>query len=174
MKITTLETSHLILHTHTLEDFPAHVAMRADPKVMRHMAAGKTEAEDAAWNSFLRFPAHWQYMGFVTWAIEEEESGHFIGDVGFAERKRDRGPELKGIPEMGWSRVSDAFGKGYATEAVRAALAWGREKLGPVRVIALTSEDNIASMRVAEKCGFEEFKRDLSAGRPVRVFDRIL
>ena len=75
---------------------------------------------------------------------------------------------------MGWGLIPAVFGKGYATEAVTAALAWGRGHFGPARVIALTTGDNTASIRVAEKCGFREFHRGLSAGRPRVFFDRIL
>lgn len=112
--------------------------------------------------------------GFGGWAIEEKASGSFAGELGFMDRKCDRGSELAGVPEMGWGVTSAAFGRGYATEAVRAALAWGRGHFGPVRVIALTTEDNIASIRVAQKCGFTEFWRGLSAGRPRVFFERVL
>jgi RimJ/RimL family protein N-acetyltransferase len=148
--------------------------MNADPAVMRHMGDGAPNTEEHSWAAFLKYPGHWQYMGFGNWAVEEKATGRFAGNLGFNDRKRDRGPELRGVPEMGWAFVTDASGKGYATEAVRAALAWGRKQLGPVRVMALTTAENAASMRVAEKCGFREFQRALSAGRPRVFFDRIL
>ena len=75
---------------------------------------------------------------------------------------------------MGWGLIPQAFAKGYATEAVTAALAWGRGHFGAARVIALTTADNAASIRVAQKCGFAEFQRGLSVGRPRVFFDRIL
>jgi RimJ/RimL family protein N-acetyltransferase len=116
----------------------------------------------------------WQLLGYGSWIIEDRQSGAFVGNVGYIQRKRDRGPDLRDLPEMGWGIASEFAGKGYATEAVMAALQWGRENLGPVRVTALTSEDNIASIRVAEKCGFRVFRRGLSAGRQRIFFDRIL
>jgi RimJ/RimL family protein N-acetyltransferase len=170
----TLETARLVLRAHRMEDFPSYAAMRGDPEVMRHMGEGKPVTEEEAWASFLKFPGMWQFMGFGSWAIVEKQTTQFVGDVGFSDRRRDRGPDLRAVPEMGWSLVRTAFGKGFATEALKAAPAWGREALGPVRVIALTSEENFASMRVTEKCGFTEFRRGLSAGRPRVFFDRIL
>jgi RimJ/RimL family protein N-acetyltransferase len=170
----TLESARLVLRAHGIEDLPAYAAMRADPEVMRHMGDGKPATEEEAWASFLKFPGMWQFMGFGSWAIVEKQTKLFVGDVGFSDRKRDRGPDLRDIPELGWSLVRTAFGNGFATEALRAALAWGCEALGHVRVIALTSEENLASMRVAEKCGFTEFHRGLSAGRPRVFFERIL
>ena len=64
-------------------------------------------------------------MGFGHWAVEEKASGDFIGDLGFADFKRDIQPSIQGLPELGWVLASRAHGKGYATEAVRAAIAWG-------------------------------------------------
>lgn len=174
MEIPTLETERLVLREHTLEDFPAYAAMRADAEVMRHIGDREPVTEEEAWSAFVKNPGMWQFMGFGSWAIVEKDSGRFGGSIRYIERRRDRGRDLEGVPEMGWSLVRAAFGKGYATEAVRAALAWGRESLGPMRVIALTSEDNVASMRVAEKCGFREFRRGLSAGRARVFFERIL
>jgi RimJ/RimL family protein N-acetyltransferase len=169
-----LETPRLVLRAHGLDDFPAYMAMRADTEVMRHIGDGRPISEEDAWASFLKLPGMWQYMGFGTWAIVERQTGSFIGDVGFSDRKRDRGADLRDVPEVGWSLVRSAFGKGYASEAVQAVLAWGHGALGAIRVIALTSEDNPASMRVAAKCGFVEFRRGVSAGRPRVFFQRIL
>ncbi|HEX5228253.1 MAG TPA: GNAT family N-acetyltransferase [Bryobacteraceae bacterium] len=174
MNIPTLETERLILRAYTREDFPAYAAMRADGEVMRHIGNAEPISEEEAWGAFVKNPGMWQFMGFGSWAIVEKESGSFVGGLGYIERRRDRGADLSGVPEMGWSLVRTAFGKGYATEAVRAALAWGHDSLGPIRVIALTSEDNFASMRVAEKCGFREFRRGPSAGRRRVFFERIL
>jgi RimJ/RimL family protein N-acetyltransferase len=54
-----------------------------------------------------------------------------VGDIGFADFKRDfEGAEkfdLKGLPEMGWVLSPSVHGKGYATEAVSAALAWAED-----------------------------------------------
>jgi len=174
MNILTIETDRLILRGFKREDFPTYAAMRADPDVMRFLGDGNTLSEEEAWAGFLKIPGLWHFMGFGSWAIEEKQSGQCIGGIGFNDRKRDRGEDLRGVPEMGWSLASSASGKGYATEAVLAALGWGRERFGTTRVIALVNDANIASIRVAEKCGFQEFKRDLSAGRPRIYFDRVL
>lgn len=174
MTVPLLTTERLILREHRLDDFPAYAAMRSDPAVMRYLADGGTLSEEDAWAGFVKIPGLWHLLGFGTWAIEERQSGQFIGGVGFNDRKRDRGEDLAGIPEMGWSLATSASGKGYATEAILAALDWGRGWFGAARVIALVNDENLASIRVAEKCGFREFKRDLSAGRPRIYFDRVL
>jgi RimJ/RimL family protein N-acetyltransferase len=169
-----LETERLVLRAIVPADFPAFAAMSADPVVRRYSGDGQPRTEEQSWSSFLIIAGHWEMTGFGGWAIEEKASGLFVGELGFIDRKRERSPDLAGVPEMGWGLVSSAFGKGFATEAVKAALAWGRGHFGPVRVIALTTEDNAASIHVAQKCGFREFRRGLSAGRPRVFFERML
>lgn len=172
--IPTLSTTRLVLRALTLADFPAYAAMRADPEVMRHMGSGDPITEEEAWAGFLKLAGLWHIAGFGGWGIEEKASGTLIGNAGFQDRKRDRGPDLKGVPETGWLLSPSAWGKGYATEALRAVLAWGRQHFGSVRVIALTTTDNVASIRVAQKCGFVDRGPIISAGRPRLLFDRIL
>ena len=174
MSIPVVETERLVLRGYRREDFPTYAAMRADPAVMRHIADGEPKSEEEAWSNFLRMAGLWQVVRFGSWAIEEKANGRLIGGLGFEDRKRDRGPAFKDIPEMGWLFASESWGKGYATEAIRAALIWGRSHFGAVRVIALTAPENLASIRVAQKCGFEECARILSTGRPRIVLDRIL
>jgi RimJ/RimL family protein N-acetyltransferase len=169
-----LETERLILRAMVPADFPAFAAMSADPIVRRYSGDGTPRTEEESWSSFLIISGHWAMTGFGGWAIEEKQSGAFVGELGFMDRKRDRGTELDGVPEMGWGVIPSVFGWGYATEAVQAALAWGLGHFGAVKVIALTTADNIASIRVAQKCGFREFHRGLSAGRPRVFFERIL
>ncbi len=169
-----LETTRLILRGLQPEDFEAYAAMRADPDVMRHMGDGTPKSEEEAWSGFLQAVGHWQVAGFGSWAIVEKSSKRVVGSVGFQDRKRDRGADLKGVPEAGWILARAAWGKGYATEALNAALVWGRSHFGPVRVIALTTLENAASIRVAEKCGFRQSGPITSAGRPRLLLERTL
>jgi len=98
---------------------------------------------------------HWTLMGYGTWAVEEKSSAGYAGSIGFANKMRPREQPASGAPEMGWSLGVSAHGKGYATEGVAAALAWGREFFGAgARTVCVISTENEASMRVAEKSGF--------------------
>jgi RimJ/RimL family protein N-acetyltransferase len=167
-----VETERLRLRAFRAEDFASFAAMYADPEVVRYTGSPRTVEQ--SWNVFLLIPGHWHYLGFGAWAIEEKASGRHIGDVGFTERKRDRGPDLEGVPEMGWALIPSSFGHGYATEAVHAALGWGRTHFGPRRVIAVIDGQNTASIHVARKCGFREFPSGPPAGQPGVFFGRAL
>src|ERR1700683_4190665 len=129
-----LETDRLKLRGHRMDDFPASAAMWADPVVTRHFAKSFTVEE--AWTRFLRYIGHWSLLGFGYWVVEEKATGNFAGEVGFADYKRDL-PLLKGLPEIGWVFCSQARGKGYATEAVRAAVAWGDTRFPSARTACI-------------------------------------
>jgi len=174
MSIPVVETARLILRGPEPDDFAAYAAMWADPETTRHIGDGTPKSIEESWTSFLRHAGHWHIVGFGSWIVEEKASHRAIGVLGFNERKRERASDFDGLPELGWMFDRAASGKGYATEALDAALSWGKETLGPVRVVAIAAPDNAASIRVAEKCGFTLFRRGESLGRPRLFYMRTL
>jgi RimJ/RimL family protein N-acetyltransferase len=174
MPVPTLETPRLILRGHRLSDFGFVAAMWGDPAVVRFIGEGKPLTREDAWNKFQRFPGHWNLMGYGSWAITEKTDGALLGEVGFIARARLPDDPLSNVPEIGWALASPAMGKGYATEAVKAALSWGRDHFGPVRAVAVIQPDNAASLRVARKCGFALCAQSQSGARPLLLLDRPL
>jgi len=130
------------------------VKVFSDPEVTRFLGHGKPMAREDIWRRLLGHIGHWAALGNGIWAVEEKATGAFLGGIGFLDAKRDIEPSLEGMPEMGWVLSSRAHGKGYATEAVRAAQAWGDEHFGKIRTCCIIAPENKASLRVAEKCGF--------------------
>jgi RimJ/RimL family protein N-acetyltransferase len=145
--------------------------MWADPIVTRHIG-GRPLTEEESWTRLLRYIGHWALLGFGYWVVEEKATGRFIGEVGFADYKRDVEPWLKTIPEIGWVFRADSHGKGHATEAVRAATAWGDLHFGPRQTACIIHPDNLASIRVAEKCGYRQFQVTEYRGHATLVFVR--
>ena len=171
VEIPVLETARLRLRGHRLDDFIHSAAMWANPKVALH-TSGKPLTEEESWTKFLRYAGHWQLLGFGYWAAEEKSTGEFIGEVGFADYKRELKPALNGIPEIGWVLAPQAHGKGYATEAARAAIAWGDALFQSARTACIIDPENLASIRVAEKCGYQEFTRTTYKGQSVILLAR--
>ena len=166
-----IDTERLTLRAHRLEDFPDTRAMWAQPEVTRYIG-GRPLAEEEVWLRLLRYVGHWSLLGFGYWAIRERGSDRFAGEVGFAIGKRSLEPSFGDAPEIGWALAPWAHGKGYATEAVRAALAWGADHFGPRRTVCMISPENLPSLRVAEKCGYREFARTTYKGDPIILFER--
>ena len=123
-----IETDRLRLRAHRIADFPDLSAMWADPVVVRHIA-GRPSTPEESWSRLLRYAGLWPLLGFGYWAVEERATGRFVGDVGLADFHRDMTPPLGDAPEAGWALAPWSHRKGYATEAMRAVLAWSDVEL---------------------------------------------
>ena len=149
-----IETERLRLRGHRLQDFADLRSLWGDPVVTRHIG-GRPFSTEEVWARLLRYVGHWSLLGFGFWVVEEKASGRFVGEVGFADFKRDDlTPAPAAAAEMGWVLMPWAHGQGLATEAVRAALDWGADGLALRRTFCLILPENQASIRVAIKCGF--------------------
>ena len=166
-----LETERLRLRGHRLGDFDASAAMWADPDVTRHIGGRPSTREDS-WRRFLSFPGHWQLTGFGYWLIEEKASGAYVGDGGFGNFKRELGAYSLDAPEQGWALRPAMHGKGYATEAMLAMLAWAERHFSRRDFVCMIAPDNAASLRVAEKLGYREFARTDYKGSPTVLMRR--
>ena len=166
-----IETERLILRGHHMEDFADSLALWTDPEVTRFIG-GKPSTQEEVWARLLRYVGHWALLGFGYWAVTEKETGRFLGEVGFANFRREIEPSLDRMPESGWVIAPHAHGKGYATEAVRSAIAWGETHFGPVRTACIIAPENAPSIRVAEKCGYREFCRTAYKDNPTIMFVR--
>jgi RimJ/RimL family protein N-acetyltransferase len=166
-----LETDRLRLRPFRADDLGANAAMLADPEVVRHLG-GKASTREEAWRKMLTGPGMWAFMGFGYWAVELKQNGAYLGQIGFADFKRDLTPSIEGLPEMGWLFASHAHGKGYASEAVAAGLAWAGEALAGRDIVAVIDADNAPSIRVAEKAGFCECMEALYRDETILLFRR--
>lgn len=170
-EVPVLESERLRLRGHRIEDFDDCLAMWSDPEVTRFIG-GKPLSGEEVWARLLRYAGHWAVLGFGYWLVEDKASGLFVGEVGFADFKRQIAPSFEGIPEIGWALIPWAHGKGFATEALRAAVAWGDGHFGAITTGCLINPDNVASIRVAQKGGYKEFCRTFYKEHPAIIYRR--
>jgi RimJ/RimL family protein N-acetyltransferase len=128
-------------------DLDAYAEMCGDPEVMRHVGNGQPLNRADAWRNLAMMLGHWQLRGYGQWAVEEKASGALVGRVGFWE------PEGWPAFEVGWMLHRSHWGRGFATEAARAALEHAFQQMGRTHVISLIRVGNLASVRVAERVG---------------------
>lgn len=166
--IPTLTTSRLILRPHRPDDFDACAALWADPAVTRFIQ-GRPQSREEVWSRLLRYAGHWQWLGYGYWAVEQ--GGRFVGELGLADFQRQMDPPL-GVPELGWALSPAVWGKGYATEALQAALAWADAELDAAETACIVAPENVVSLRVAEKLGYRQSARTLYRGEDTLVFRR--
>jgi RimJ/RimL family protein N-acetyltransferase len=166
--IPVLETARLVLRGHQLTDLEEYTAMWAEPGFYQFLG-GKPLPEEDVWRKMLAQQGHWLMMGYGFWAVEEKSTGRFIGCVGFSDYNRDITPSLKGLPEIGWVLTPRVHGLGYATEAIEAALTWGRAHFQLRQTACIIDPDNEASLRVARKFGYQEWARTQYREQPIVV-----
>jgi RimJ/RimL family protein N-acetyltransferase len=131
---------------------------------------GRPSTLEEAWSRLLRYAGLWSLLGFGYWAVERRADGRFVGDVGFADFRRDIVPSMDGVPEMGWALSPSLQGQGYASEAVAAALAWADARFPASACII--DPLNAPSIRVAQKAGFRELAQTEYRGDPTIMYRR--
>ncbi len=140
-----LTTDRLRLRRLTLDDTDRLLEALGDPIAMAHYPAPKTRAEVAGWIGWAM--ESYTVNSFGLWAIERLADGAFLGDCG---------PMLQPVGgatsvEIGYHLVRRAWGKGYATEAATAALAWVLRETAYDRACSIVSPANLPSRRVAAR-----------------------
>lgn len=142
-----VETRRLVLRRPRPEDAEAIFARYAsDPNVTRFMSWPRHESLDAT-RAFLKFSdAEWARWPAGPYLVESRADGRLLGSTGFAFETAWRA-------ETGYVFAKDAWGKGYATEALGAVVGIARG-IGLTRLHALCHIEHFRSWRVLEKCGF--------------------
>ena len=149
----TVETERLVLRPwRPAEDLDALVALNADPAVMRWVAPNRplTPAESA--ELLDRLVRDWDEHGFGLWALVPREPG--AGCIGFAGLAIPSFlPAVLPAVEVGWRLAPAWWGRGLATEAARASIDFGFERLGLRSIVSIIDERNTRSLRLAERLG---------------------
>jgi RimJ/RimL family protein N-acetyltransferase len=169
-KAPTLTTERLSIEPMTLDYWEAYAAAWADPR-MTEFIGGDPRNRNISWGKMLQGVGLWSLFGYGYWSFVERASGQFVGNGGLAQFERGI-PELEGYPEAGWAFAPDAWGKGYATEAMTAILEWAdAAKLGEIRCII--DPGNAASHNVAAKLGFTKFAESDDAIGDLFIYRRL-
>ena len=165
-----LLTERLRLRRWRPGDRAPFAALNADPRVMEYFPAplSSEESDDLA----ARIEAHFDARGFGLWAVEAPGVAPFVGFVGLSVP----GFEAHFTPcvEIGWRLAAEHWGKGYAAEGARAALAFGFETLRLEEIVSFTATGNLPSRRVMERIGMTHDPADdfdhpaLPEGHPLR------
>ncbi len=161
--VTVLRTARLTLRPLLPADAEAYAAMRYHPEVARWLIAAPGDPVDAACASIGRFAEQWTERGYSPWGLFDD--GRLIGHCGLNHVAEFDATEVL------WALHPDAWGKGYATEAARAAVAFGFDTIGLELIFAITKPDNLASQAVVKRLGLTYRKNVAYRGLDVRWFD---
>lgn len=166
-----LRSERLLLRRWRAEDLEPFAAINADPDVMEHFPARLSRAESDA--LIATTETSFETRGFGLWAVEVTagpDRGLLAGFTG-----------LNAVPaampfapavEVGWRLGREFWGRGFASEAAAAALAFGFGTLGLDSIVSFTAKANERSERVMLRIGMSpahepEFDHPALAGSPL-------
>jgi RimJ/RimL family protein N-acetyltransferase len=144
-----LRTERLLLRGWRESDLEPFARMNADPEVMRFLQGPRSRASSDA--SVRAITRHWERLGWGLWAVEVVGLTDFIGYVGLAEVNFEA--SFTPAVEVGWRLARSAWGYGYASEAARAALAFGFKDAHLSEILSFTSTINELSRAVMHRIG---------------------
>ena len=142
-----IETERLLLRRPQVIDADAvFLRYSSDPDVTRYLGWPRHNSVDEAL-AFIQFSdAQWEQWGCGPYLIERTSDQRLLGGTGLACDSPQRA-------STGYVLARDAWGHGYATEALRGVVDKAAQ-LGIHRLDAICHVDHRASARVLEKCGF--------------------
>jgi RimJ/RimL family protein N-acetyltransferase len=142
-----LETERLELRSATPADAPNLLALFSSPEILRYLPPIPPITLEQVNQAIARRMKMEAELGYAPFIILTKDNGQFIGSGGVV--------PLKDTPdvEIAYHYLPSAWGKGYATEAATAILAFGFENARLKEIIGLAFPENVASWRVLEKIG---------------------
>ncbi len=141
------ETHRLLLRNFTIDDAALIWQLNLDPEVTRFTYDPVRDIVHAKEILEKTILPQYALYNHGRWAVHQKHDLGFIGWCGLKCR-----PELNEI-DLGYRFIPSAWGKGYATEAAFGSIHYGFEKLNIQRIVGRAAPDNVASVRVLEKCG---------------------
>jgi RimJ/RimL family protein N-acetyltransferase len=165
------ETDRLVLRRLTAEDAPFILRLLNEPSFLQHVGDRGVRTVADAKQYILSGPmASYDRHGFGLFLVELKESGAPIGICGLL--KRDALDDV----DLGFAFVPESWFKGYAFESASATLDYARDTQHLRRVVAITSQENVASIGLLVKLGFYFERMVLMPGdrSEVKLFARRL
>lgn len=145
-------TPRLTARKWTIEEAPELHDIYSDPEVTRYLGTAKgvdrsiettTQRLEQLLERDMKIPG----LGF--WCLQANDDGRILGSVLL--KQLDDRDEV----EVGYHLRLEEWGNGYATEAARGAVRHGFEVIGLPRIVAVSFVENIASINVIRKLGFQ-------------------
>ena len=142
--IPTLETERMFLRAMRADDIEAEIAFF---QTERSRSVGGPIPANQVWRAVAGMNGHWALRGYGFWALEEKTTGTYLGRAGLWN------PHPWPEPEIGWTLMQPAEGKGFAHEAALAARAYAYDTLGWTTAISLILAGNTRSEALAGRLG---------------------
>jgi RimJ/RimL family protein N-acetyltransferase len=170
-----LTTERFELWQPQLSDLPDLIRL-ADHETTRRFLNKPAHPAKSTYERMERNAGGWAMNGYGTFYVRRKGGADIVANCGVFRSWRGFGKGMEDVPEATWIVRHDLVGQGIACEVMGAALQWFDSAHGIQRITCMITEGNSASIRVAERLGFESSDRhwgDLSDGEaPLILFER--
>lgn len=153
MKPPRITTARLCLRAFDEGDIDPMHRILCGQDVLRYFPRSDPPPRERVERMIGRLAQHWDERGYGVWAVTARAGGELMGRCGLQYL-----PETDEV-EIDFLLGRDFWGQGFATEAGRASLQYGRENLTVERIVGIVHPENRASRRVLEKLGFAFVER---------------
>lgn len=168
-----MTTERLELWRPVASDHAGLLALLEPEAVRRFLGPAQPTPEDA-FARLLRNAGSWALYGYGVFVVRERERAEVVASCGVFHSWRGFGTGLDNVPEAGWIIAASHWGKGFASEAMSAALAWFDATQGARRTVCMIEDGHTASQTVAARLGFTEYGRHQPAeGRELALYERL-
>ena len=144
-----LETERLFLRQLSIEDAEFILTLLNEPSFLRYIGDKKVRNSNDAQQYILNGPiASYKQNGFGLYRVELKESRVPIGMCGLI--KREELPDV----DIGFAFLPDYWNRGFASEAAAVVMNYAEQTVKLKRIVAITSPDNDASIKLLQRMGF--------------------
>jgi RimJ/RimL family protein N-acetyltransferase len=161
-----VRTGRLILRPVSYADLADLTRLKTDPRVFAVMLGGVRSPAVVA-DELAEDITFWGRHGMGMWAVRDAAAERFLGVTGLHLRPDGRGVALR------FAMMPAAQGNGYASEAAAAALRFGHERAGLMRIVGVARETNVVSRIVLGAIGMVECDSYEREGYRVLVYESV-
>ena len=148
--MTVLQTERLALRRLSPDDAEFILDLLNQPSFLRYIGDKGVRNTEEAINYIQTGPvASYEQHGFGLYLVQLKETGSAIGICGLLKR------ETLADVDIGFAFLPEHWSRGYALESAQAVMNYGQEKFGLQRIVAITSLENEASIKLLEKLGMK-------------------
>jgi ribosomal-protein-alanine N-acetyltransferase len=160
-----IDSTRIYIREFQESDYQSLASIVSSPIVMKYSSSGCLNIEQTK-NKIQEIRNCYKKHGYGKWAVIHRDSNTMIGYCGI---EKDL---INGVEEceLGFRFGESDWGKGFATEAAKAALDYGLNILGIERIVAIVDKDNLPSKRVLEKIGMKHYLDTTYDGKLVHEY----
>jgi len=154
MKQPIIHTERLIIRAITLEDAPGMFEMDSNPKVHEYLGKKPASTIEEVYGYIKFIRAQYRDNGIGRWAVEEKDTGNFVGWTGFKFHTKPLNDRIHFL-DLGYRFQEAVWGKGYATETSFASMQYAFDNLEHDTIYGMAETVHAASNHILKKMGMK-------------------